>query len=185
MPNHSRGIYAPDIYASAGGDRWRFSLGYGGQPQLIVVALNPSTASQTKSDPTVTKVARVSALHGFQGFVLLNLYPVRATDWRSLPEQPDPAALAENWRAIAGTIATSIEPAVWAAWGKAITQRQFFLDSALVIAKQLAEFQPQWLHFGPLSSHGHPRHPSRLSYSWQFRPLAIDSYLQKLTDQCC
>ncbi|MCU0971806.1 MAG: DUF1643 domain-containing protein [Gammaproteobacteria bacterium] len=59
-----------------------------------MVGLNPSTATRDKSDPTAAKVERVARAHGYDGFVLVNLCPVRATDSRTLPATVDSKLLA-------------------------------------------------------------------------------------------
>jgi len=46
-----------DIYRSTADDACRFALGRSGRRRLVVVGLNPSTATREKSDPTVAKVA--------------------------------------------------------------------------------------------------------------------------------
>lgn len=72
----------------------RFVLGNEGSRKLFVVGLNTSTADLYKSDLTVTKVRRIMKKKGlkgkfFDGFVISNLYPLRATNPACLPQYPD------------------------------------------------------------------------------------------------
>jgi len=54
-----------DIYRSTADDACRFALGRSGRRRLVVVGLNPSTATREKSDPTVAKVAAyLEEIHG-------------------------------------------------------------------------------------------------------------------------
>jgi hypothetical protein len=104
-----------DIYQSTADDACRFALGRSGRRRLVVVGLNPSTATREKSDPTAAKVERVARAHGYDGFVLVNLCPVRATDCRTLPEMVEPELLKANLDAI-GNVAASVQDLIlWAA----------------------------------------------------------------------
>ena len=85
-----------DIYHSDQNDQWRYTLGRSGARPLLVIGLNPSTATQEKLDPTVTRVEKVAQQCEFDGFVMLNLYPVRATDPKDLPPRADPVAYERN-----------------------------------------------------------------------------------------
>jgi len=101
------------------GSRWGGAAGGG----LVLVGLNPSTATRDKSDPTAAKVERVARAHGYDGFVLVNLCPVRATDCRSLPEVVDPRPLTANLRAITEVARAFDGVTLWAAWGAPILTR--------------------------------------------------------------
>ena len=85
-----------DIYHSDQNDQWRYTLGRSGARPLLVIGLNPSTATQEKLDPTVTRVEKVAQQCGFDGFVMLNLYPVRATDPKDLTPKVDAVAYERN-----------------------------------------------------------------------------------------
>ena len=73
-----------DIYSNDRNDTLRFTLGKSGSRKLLTVGLNPSTATQETSDTTVAKVEGVAKRTGFDGFVMLNLYPIRSTDFNAL-----------------------------------------------------------------------------------------------------
>jgi hypothetical protein len=145
-----------------------------------VVGLNPSTATRGKSDPTAAKVERVAHAHGYDGFVLVNLCPVRATDCRTLPATVDGNILAANLRAIVEVARAVDGVALWAAWGAPILTRPFLLGAAIDVAERLERVGPAWQHFGPLTVGGHPRHPSRLSYAWRFAPFDVAAYLEEI-----
>ena len=109
-----------DIYRSTADDACRFALGRSGWRTLVVVGLNPSSATREKSDPTAAKVERVARAHGYDGFVLVNLCPVRVTDSRALPSTVDGKLLAANLRAIAEVVGAVEGGTLWAAWGAPI-----------------------------------------------------------------
>jgi len=170
-----------DIYANAQDDSWRFTLGKSGLRKLLTIGLNPSTATQEKSDTTVAKVAGVAQRNGFDGFVMLNLYPLRSTDCQALPFDVDAEAFAENLSCIEAVVAADLTPVVWAAWGDNIQARSYFSASALELFARLQKYGTAWQHFGTLTKSGHPRHPSRLNYAWSFFEFDPCRYVQTLS----
>lgn len=55
--------------------RLRYVLSKPGKNVLFVIGVNPSTANEEKPDPTMRKVIGFAEVNGFDGFVMLNLYP--------------------------------------------------------------------------------------------------------------
>jgi hypothetical protein len=176
-PAGSRLAFMYDIYAQSDDHRRRYSLGRTGRKSLYVIGLNPSTATQEKSDPTIAKVEQVAIRTGYDGFVMFNLYPVRATDYNTLSKKAVAGAIARNTQVITTLLETDLLPTIWAAWGTPITRRYFFLQSARTIVEQLKQTRAIWVHFGALTVGGHPRHPSRLAYHWTFSDFDIEAYL--------
>ena len=162
-----------DIYHSDQNDQWRYTLGRSGARPLLVIGLNPSTATQEKLDPTVTRVEKVAQQCGFDGFVMLNLYPVRATKHQDLPSKADPVAYERNLETIEKVVAQYANPTLWAAWGETVVDRTYFLRARDTLHERLAQYQPQWRRFGELTATGHPRHPSRLNYAWTLEPYEL------------
>ncbi|PKO82214.1 MAG: hypothetical protein CVU19_02595 [Betaproteobacteria bacterium HGW-Betaproteobacteria-13] len=169
-----------DIYSNARNDLWRFTLGKSGSRKLLTVGLNPSTATKEKSDTTVAKVEGVAKRNGFDGFVMLNLYPLRSTDFNALPFDVDAEALSENLNRIEALVADDPTSVVWAAWGESIHARSYFIAAAQELFSRLHKYGTVWQHFGTLTNSGHPRHPSRLDYSWSFSELDTHRYVQTL-----
>ena len=162
-----------DIYQADQNDQWRYTLGRSGARPLLVLGLNPSTATQEKLDPTVTRVEKVAQQCGFDGFVMLNLYPVRATKPQDLPTKVDPVAYERNLEAIEKIVAQYVNPTLWAAWGETVVVRTYLLRARDTLHERLAQYQPQWRRFGELTASGHPRHPSRLNYAWTLEPYEL------------
>ena len=170
-----------DIYSKNPNDTLRFTLGKSGSRKLLTVGLNPSTATQEKSDTTVAKVEGVAKRNGFDGFVMLNLYPIRSTDFNALPSEVDAEAFTENLDRIEALVAADPMSVVWAAWGENISARSYFVAAARELFARLQKYGPVWQHFGSLTNSGHPRHPSRLSYAWSFSALDAQRYVQTLS----
>ena len=170
-----------DIYSNAQDDLWRFTLGKSGSRNLITIGLNPSTATKEKSDTTIAKIEVAAKQAGFDGFVMLNLYPVRSTDFNELPEKENAEAFAENLAKIEAVLAAESEPVVWAAWGENILEREFFVAASKELFARLEKYGTLWQQFGSLTQSGHPRHPSRLHYAWKFSPFDTIDYVRKLS----
>ena len=82
-------MFNNSLYSSNKDDTWRYTLGKPGKSLLMTIGLNPSTATREKADNTVAKVEKIAQREGFDGFVMLNLYPVRETHYRLLPSTAD------------------------------------------------------------------------------------------------
>lgn len=63
---------------------YRYSLHrqWANEPPVVFVLLNPSTADETKNDPTIRRCMRYAKDWGYGGVIILNLYAYRATDPR-------------------------------------------------------------------------------------------------------
>ncbi len=159
-----------EIYHSDRNDQWRYTLGTTGKRPLITIGLNPSTATREKLDPTVIRVQKVAQQCGFDSFIMLNLYPERATNPQGLPPKASPAAYKRNLEAIEETVAQYKSPTIWAAWGESAALRPYLPQARDELFARLAPYRPRWRRFGELTATGHPRHPLYLSYSWTLAP---------------
>jgi len=75
------------IYSKSPDNKYRYALGTKGKKTLYCFGINPSTATPEKYDPTVTRVKKVALKNGFDSVVMLNIYPLRATNPDDLPER--------------------------------------------------------------------------------------------------
>lgn len=67
--------------------RYRFALWRvwdAQKPYLNVVGLNPSTADETRNDPTITRCMDRARRMGFGGYRMTNLFALRSTDPKGL-----------------------------------------------------------------------------------------------------
>ena len=63
-----------------GDDKVRFILGEVGTNTIICFGINPSTANDIKDDPTISKIRKIASENNCDGWIMLNLYPQRATN---------------------------------------------------------------------------------------------------------
>lgn len=169
-----------DLYACNNDDTERYLMGKSGETYIATMGLNCSTANQYKSDPTVAKSEEVCRQSGYRGFLMLNLYPARSTDFHKLPFEADPAAYRINMTHILDVFRAHPGMVCWAAWGKSILSRDYFQQAAAEVLRASQEFGIRWRHFGPLTLGGHPRHPSRLSYAWVWSDFDMAKYVEAL-----
>lgn len=169
-----------NLYKSNELDTARFILGKDGSKKLFVIGLNPSTANKEKSDTTVAKVEKVAAANGFDGFVMANLYPVRSTDPHCLPTIKNDFLFQSNINSIRELAKSEKSPVFWAAWGGDITLRPYLTESFKMLNALVTDLNGSWVNYGELRKDGHPRHPSRLSYSWAFSEFDILNYSKQL-----
>ena len=170
-----------DLYQCNADDTARFILGKNGARKLFAVGLNPSTANRENSDTTVAKVESVANNNNFNGFVMCNLYPLRSTDPNGLPQNEDEKLRKINQHQVINLAKDVQNPVFWAAWGNNITMRRYLPQALHALSLEVQAIEGKWLHFGKLTKSGHPRHPSRLSYSWRFSGFDIVNYLRNIT----
>jgi len=169
-----------NLYKCNEDDSCRYILGNSGSKPLLVCGLNPSTATAIKSDPTCAKSEKVCMNNGYDSYIMTNLIPVRATDFNNLPEEIDPSEIQTNFSELINLFLSRESVHAWAAWGASITARRYFVDAAIEIMEASRAYNVKWKHFGHLTKHGHPRHPSRLNYAWTLQDLDVERYLDQL-----
>jgi len=133
------------------------------QDPLVVIAMNPSYADHSESDRTVNTVIAASSALGHDGWIMLNLYPERATKPQNL-KSFDAALWAQNWSAIENVLDTFGLTEVFGAWGDPS-------HSTIREAKRLtlAAFKTRGTrvyYFKELNATGNPRHPTPRNAEW-------------------
>ncbi len=175
--NMSKWLYETNSDNSA-----RYVLGERGDNPLVCIGVNPSTAEPDKLDPTLRNVKRFAESHGFEGWIMLNLYPQRATNPNDLHAEPcdeymDRNAFWWNWLFDEFHWAT-----IWAAWGTLIEKRDYMTDCLRRLAKTtLYDWRNcNWVTIGKRSQAGHPHHPLYLPKTAQIQTFDIQTYLKNL-----
>ncbi len=158
----------------------RFILGQPGEKTLVCFGVNPSTATPEKLDPTLRRVKGLAKLHGYDGWMMFNVYPLRATNPADLPAEWDNLLHAMNRLHIYQTLKKLGAVTVWAAWGTLIEKRPYL---ALCLREIVADSKCrplQWITIGDRSQAGHPHHPLYLANEAEITPFDIDEYLAGL-----
>src|SRR5580698_9136440 len=112
---------APESWAAFSPcERYRYALGrcfepmFGPGRTMSFVLHNPSTATETLTDPTLTRCVRFAKREGCASLVFTNVMAWRSTDKKPLLLVPDPVG-PQNAAAIADVLAVSAR--IVFAWG--------------------------------------------------------------------
>lgn len=169
-------IYVPNFYCD-----YRYILGTKGKRPLITIGINPSTAEPNNLDPTLKSVERFALKHGYDSFIMFNVYAQRAT----LPDDMDTVfnekLHKENMKAFDYVLKNAGNcPTIWAAWGTNIEKRSYLkkcLSDMIEIGKK---YESKWVKMGDISKKGHPHHPLYLPKDLNFEDFDIVSYCKNL-----
>lgn len=113
----------------------------------MFIGLNPSTADETRDDPTIRRCVSFARSWGFDALCMTNLFAYRATKPRDMLEAADPVGPENDFALAAMSITAGVVVAAWGAHG-------VFAGRAAVVRRQVAN-----LHYLRLTKDGHPGHP--------------------------
>jgi len=152
------------IYSHSEDNRYRYALGTVGKSPLYCFGVNPSTATPEKYDPTVMRVRKTAERLGFDSFVMLNIYPLRATNPDDLPNDIVIDEHNTNLKVILELL--NDNSTIWVAWGDLISKRDWLKVCWRDIYAQilLNKRNIKWVKMGELTRNGNPRHPLYLRY---------------------
>ena len=128
-----------------------------GNPKLLYLLLNPSTATETKNDPTVVRCQIRAYKLGYQSFRVCNLFAFRSTSPSTLKDCVDPIGPL-NDQVIKRSITWADK--IICAWGA----NGALLDRDTEIKSVLKKMGKEYLHLG-LTKDNHPMHPLYVPYS--------------------
>lgn len=173
------------IYENSPDNEQRYVLGEKGDNPLICIGVNPSTAEPGKLDPTLRQVKSRSKQFGFDGWIMLNLYPQRATNPDDLSEHLNLFSAKENIEQISKYMNHYNPLNIWAAWGTLIEKRHYLVECLQGIRSVLKTFGEGPLSIvnmftiGKRSQKGHPHHPLYLSKDAEVCPFNLNKYIEK------
>jgi hypothetical protein len=167
-----------NIYINSNDNKYRYALGTSGQKTLFCFGINPSTATSEETDTTITKVENIAYKKGkakniafketFDSFVMFNIYPLRATNPKELPQKiknviKSPEHI-KNVECILKLIKN--ESVIWAAWGNLLHSRDWLDDCLKDILYNIDKMKTgiRWVRMGNLTVENEPLHPSRVKY---------------------
>lgn len=157
----------------------RFVLGTQGNKTLVCCGVNPSFASPGNLDPTMKNVEAFAIANGYDSYLMINLYPMRATDPKKLHKDMDEQLVKENIEAIRSVLEVGYCD-IWAAWGTLIKSRTYLKDCLLQIADLANTYNCKWYTIGNKTKEGHPHHPLYLSKNSTMEVFDIQEYLNKM-----
>ena len=148
---------------------------------LICFGINPSTAVPKKLDRTLTRVKNESIKQGFDGWIMLNIYPLRETNPKKLPKDLDKDIHKTNLIEIKKIYNKYPSATVWAAWGGSI-MKSAFLKSCLKEIVAVVPKSVKWVRMGKMvGKMRHPHHPLFLKKDLDFeKNFDVNGYLGEL-----
>lgn len=165
------------IYDTDPSNKYRYTLGKRGKKMLLCLGVNPSNAEPEQYDGTVSSVERISIENGFDGWLMLNLYPQRATNPKNLHKRIQKRYHEENLEQIEAMMEEDYH-IIWAAWGNLIDTRPYFQHCISDIFNMSQFYECQWLSAGEPLKAGHPRHPLYLKKSTKLTAFDMEEYME-------
>ena len=152
------------VYLKSSDNKYRYALGTKGNNILYCFGINPSTATPENYDPTIKRVKNIAYRKGFDSFVMLNIYPLRATIPENLPETIIKHEHDKNVKIILDLIEDG--STIWAAWGNSIDSRPWLRDCRDEILQKIQKCKKNinWVKMGELTVRHNPRHPLYTKY---------------------
>ena len=99
---------------------YRYSLWrewIGGEGYAMFVGLNPSTADETRDDPTIRRCIAFAKAWGYGGLCMTNLFAFRATDPKNMKAIADPVGRENDAHLLALAEGAGVIIAAWGANG--------------------------------------------------------------------
>ena len=166
------------IYKNTKDNKARFLLGEKGDNCLICIGINPSTAEPNILDRTLASVKRFSLDLGYDAWLMLNVYPQRATNPNNLDREINMDYHNENLVHIESVFKWE-RCHIWAAWGTLIKKRKYLYNCLYDIHSKSKRYNVNWYTIGNKSTDGHPHHPLYLKKGLRLNDFNINEYLGK------
>lgn len=128
----------------------------GGWGRMAAVLLNPSTADEVHSDPTIERVWRRAQKLGFACLDVVNLFALRSTDPKRLRGHPDPIGPANDAAILAACRGAAL---VLCGWG----DHGAYRGRAAAVCRLLDRNSVR-LHAIGVNASGAPTHPLYVGY---------------------
>ena len=156
-------------------DNVRYALGKPGSYNLVVVGLNPSTATSNKPDPTIKRIEKIIEQENLDGWIMINLYPERTPNPDQLPEVPNNSVAKKNIEVIRWINQNYHIGRIYVAWGTNIEKRGYLVDECQHIVDSMDPDIP-WFTRG-MTKYGHPKHPLYVPYKEKMEWFPVQDYL--------
>lgn len=143
-----------DIYEPNDNNTARFLLGKKGNKTLLVFGINPSTATDIEPDRTISIIRNFAAKNGYDGWIMCNVYPQRATYPSNLDSKLNTELHKRNLETIKQELKGDV--GLLAAWGTNIYTREFLKDCLKDIINISKDYSWKCIN---ITKYGHPGHP--------------------------
>lgn len=166
------------LYSNSKDNKECFILGESGKKPLVCIGVNPSATEPDDLDNTLRLVKASAESLGYDSWIMINLYPQRATNPIDLHNKMNHKIHRENLKEIKKYLTGSYD--IWAAWGTLIENRPFLIRCLKDIYEALGS-ECRWFIIGKKSMQGHPHHPLYLKKKMKLYGFDILDYIKKLS----
>ena len=142
---------------------WRYTLHrqWDDGPAVAFLMFNPSTADESKDDPTIRKCRGFAQRWGYGRMVIVNLFAIRGTDPKIVMRASDPIGPMNDFHIIDATMGCR---EIIAAWGCGSHMKGELALRPRQVMSMLGEYGRDVSCLG-YSADGSPRHPLMLAYA--------------------
>ncbi len=171
-------------------ERCRYVFGMDGVNPIIVLALNPSDgkhpnfANGENYDQTQKRIIDISANNGYDGWIILNVFPFIETysdklcgmwfDERDYCEE----LINNNLEYIKEVLEDYPESDIWMAWGNSIEKDKVLIEGLSKIIELPQMKERKKVYFQKINKSTHPMHPLMMVKD----PVKLDYSIEHLTD---
>jgi len=168
------------IYINNTDNKLRFAIGEKGTRMIACIGVNPSTAKPDDLDNTLGSVQRIALSNGYDGWVMFNIYPQRATDISEIDFKVDSQMAQENLAIVKRTLIEHKIDTIWLAYGDLVEYRPYLKACLLDLLDTLKELDIHWKIIQNPTQKGHPRHPLYKSTESRFQDFDINHYMGEI-----
>jgi hypothetical protein len=165
------------LYTHSHNNTVRYILGTKGLHPLICIGINPSTAEPNNLDNTLKSVERLALSNSYDSWIMLNVYPQRATNPNDLHKTINTSIHKENINQISNLLQSIQNPTIWGAWGTLINKRPYLLKCLKDIYTTSQSYNCKWVSIGKRTKQGHPHHPLYLCSKSTPEQFDMDDYI--------
>ncbi|HFC8495628.1 TPA: DUF1643 domain-containing protein [Neisseria subflava] len=164
----------PNLCEPEKNEIYRYLLGRRGKKPLVAICMNPSAANMEYSDRTINRIIKVSEKLGYDGWIIANLYPERATRASELGAYNDEQQ-EKNIQKIMEFLKDNGIDKVWGAWGD--LNYPVLTKSKEKLLSELKKADIKIYTFATLTKKGEPVHPLNRVVKQDFsRKINFDFY---------
>jgi hypothetical protein len=156
---------------------WESSLGDSEARSCLFVCLNPSTATETKDDPTIRRCIGFAKTLGYSRLTVCNIFALRSTDPKALYAHADPVG-PENLEHIESeAVRHELLIAAWGNHGELCGQGVTVMNLLRVLAGAV--------HVLGLNATGQPKHPLYLRGDTRPTQLPASDRTSRTVNEAC
>ena len=168
------------IYSNNEDNTSRYLLGVEGEKTIFCFGVNPSTAEPNAADATIRKVTKIAQHNNYDSWMMLNVYPVRATKFDDLTKKLDVAEHNRNIETIKNVLSNHKKADIWLAFGNHIFHRDYLKKCFVEIYESLSEFEINW-YATKVNKSQAPAHPLYQKNESEFIKFdTIEEFIEEL-----